>query len=25
MREPANGYVADFFKAEQFSHAVRLT
>ncbi len=25
MREPANGYVADFFKAEQFSHAVRLS
>jgi len=22
MREPANGYVADFFKAEQFSHTV---
>jgi len=22
MREPANGYVADFFKAEQFSHSV---
>ena len=22
MREPANGYIADFFKAEQFSHTV---
>ena len=22
MREPANGYVADFFKAEQFSHPI---
>jgi len=22
MREPANGYVADFFKAEQFSHTI---
>jgi ABC-type proline/glycine betaine transport system ATPase subunit len=22
MREPANAYVADFFKAEQFSHPV---
>ena len=25
MREPANGYIADFFKVEQFSHAVKLT
>jgi len=25
MREPANGYVADFFKAEQFSHTVGLS